>query len=319
MNAVEPPVDQVVLSNDARLTHQVQCRDRLAQLAAPFESTMPVWRWRPDPSLFDAEHGRWDGVEGWHSVELPSLMEQVLLATSGSRGASSTTGVWESRPTVKLEAIDVAEMITSQADRFCRSRLHYTPTGVADALTTIARRVPTLVDEDLLDLVVLVRSWWTSARVVSGLEEPPLQPHVRCPLCEKQDSISTRMDIGPKHQILLARCRACGETWDETNVGLLIEEIKLQESAPREPKVIAPRVDYVYAGTVGDTKRWAIASGVETSRVYPAEMGVAGLEGLRGPVRLVLPPGWSSDPDPQGVIAQVVDFVRDVNVQFRAD
>lgn len=306
--------EQHELDDDERLRLQALCRGRLRELADSFESTAPWWR-------RDHAVDRWEvAPRGYHSTWLPSLIEQVRIAATGRRHASGSSGTYESKPPAQIEAIDTEQHITAEAVRFVESKLHHATHGlVEEDLRLIERRVPTLVDEDLRELVGLARSWWTSARIMSGLEDPPMTPHVRCPLCEKQDSIRCRLDASDSMSI--AWCSNCREAWDEDNLGLLIASIEeSDERGPRPTSKPAPRYEYVFVGNATQARRWAHANGIDARLVYPASEGPEALHGVRGPMRLVLPADRSKGyADSLEAMAAVVNLVRDTNLRMESE
>jgi hypothetical protein len=300
------------LDDDKRLRMQAICRERLDQLSDPFVVSSPAFAWLETPTPVDSEHGRWEPADRYEQ-EMPSLIDQLRTASTWRVGATGAKGTWESRPTAALEAIDAVKQIGAEVEEFVRTTLHAVPTSVDADLRHIARRVSTLVDEDLQLLVRLVRSWWTSAQLLSGITEPPLTPHVRCPLCNEQDSIRARPDAAGD-AIAMARCRKCGGTWDESTIGLLSAAISDAPKRPRRPP--APKVEWVYLGNASEAKRWAINTGIDPSVVYPASLGPDKLVGLRGPVNLVQPAVREElADDAMAGMRAVVDLVRDVNVR----
>jgi len=201
-----------------RLRKVSQIRHRLAQFVNSFETLEPWWRW-------DAAIDRWeDSPRGWHAVEMPPLLEQVRLASEGTKHGSNSTGGFESRPAAALDAIDVEIRIEVECATYLRGRVNAQRGGLEENLRLMSERMPTLTDKDVVDAERLVRSWWVAAKIVAGLEERPQIPHIHCPLCDHVDTIRVRLDTTSVTGI--AWCKDCGEAWDEENIGLLIAEIE---------------------------------------------------------------------------------------------
>lgn len=216
---VQPLNPEVIdLDEFNRLRKVSQIRHRLGQFINTFETTEPWWRW-------DAALVRWeDAPRGWHTVEMPPLLEQIRLAAEGTAHGSNSTGGYESRPVAALDAIDVEIRIGVECATYLRGRVNVSQSSLAANLLLMADRLPTLTDKDVVDAERLVRSWWVAAKIVAGLEERPQIPHIRCPLCDHIDTIRVRLDATRVSGI--AWCKDCGEAWDEENIGLLIAEIE---------------------------------------------------------------------------------------------
>lgn len=222
-----PIASPVSLDFDQRSRLQSLLAHRLHQLTDPFENSEPWFR-------FDAVLDRWENTpRGWHTVEFPSLLDQLRNSTKQRHG--SAAGGYESRPTGHLEAVDAEKRIDVEAADFVGAVLHRRPTSTDANLRLIAERVATLTDDELVGrfepvsgkrvggLERLVRSWWVSARILSGLESRPLTPHAHCPLCDAVDSLKVRLDVAERTG--LAWCKSCKEAWDESNLGLLAAAI----------------------------------------------------------------------------------------------
>jgi len=198
-------------------------RKRLREFVEPFESTTPWWSWNPGMD-------RWEDVPaGYHVVDFPPLLTQVDMSVEGVAHASSTRGMPESKPTASLDAIKVQHMLVSQSWALVRALRTATPGDTAVNMRILEMRTPTFEDADLLSLEHKVRRWWIASRIVAGFEEPPQAPHVKCPLCEAQDSLRVRMDVTSRSG--LAWCGECHSSWDESTIGLLLGDIDAQETA----------------------------------------------------------------------------------------
>lgn len=253
-------------------------RHRLAQFVEPMETLEPWWR-------YDATREAWESAPaGFHATTLPPLLVQVELAAFGSPNAATSTGSWESRVPLSVDAVDVWRDM-AQESAWILDQLKAPRGNLAENLVELSRRASALTVEALEELERYVRYWWISAKIVAGFEEPPLRPHMRCPLCDCQDSIRVRLDVAANAGA--ARCTACHETWDETTINLLIETIE-REAAPRpRPAAPPPAIEYVFLGREGAARQWARSAGISPHLVFAATRGVDGLTGVRRPPKLV--------------------------------
>lgn len=224
------------LTPDERREKARLVRRRLRQFTDPFEVREPWWSW-------DAHAGRWFDVPmGDHVTTQPPLLEQVDMAVAGVKGASASTGSYESRPTAAIDAIDARVRIHgSAADKVAElAGADSVAVLTATNLTILGDLAPTLSDDELLSLERAVRSWWVHAKIVAGFEERPQRPHVRCPRCATLDSLRVRLDIPGRYG--LAFCRECLAVWtgdpvaasegdDAGYIGILLREIRAQEEA----------------------------------------------------------------------------------------
>jgi hypothetical protein len=162
-----------------------------------------------------------------HTMEHPPLLEQLHDAIVGSTAGASSSGGYESRPTLNVEALD-AWTAVDQGARFWVQAVTNTRTA-ADAEVLIADligRLPTLDREDLRLVDQDVLRWWGRARVATTWDTPPLRPHVPCMNCDQRGKLRVRVDP------LLAVCLACGAAWDESTIGILGAHIRIMAGEP---------------------------------------------------------------------------------------
>jgi hypothetical protein len=210
--------DHPAVDEHARSKRLSLLRHRMRQLREPWESVEPWYR-------FDAAIERWESApRGWYATTLPSLLEQLRM-TSQRSGGSPAQG-YKSKPPAQLDALDGERLITAQVDAFLVKYWGRHAATVEEGLVFIGGHAQDLSDDELHELEGRVRSWWVSAKVLSGVEARPLQPHARCPLCDKVDSLHVRLDVASRTG--LAWCKECHETWDEETIGLLARSIEEQ-------------------------------------------------------------------------------------------
>lgn len=283
-HAVQP----VVLTPENRREKVRGLRRRLRQFVEPFEVREPWWSW-------DTHENRWFDVPmGDHVTELPPLLDQIEASVHGVRGAAGSSGVFESRPTAALDAIDAMRHIGSQAaetvEELTRSEASIL---VASNLGRLEAVASSLADAELVALERKARSWWAHARIVAGFEEPAQRPHVKCPRCEAQDEIRLRLDL--QGRLGIAVCRGCHATWtgdpgevqrDEGagEIRMLLREIARQEELDASSSV-PDEVRHTSAWSFQSQHQAAIADPHGTHR--PCSTCLARRQGLeaRGDVR----------------------------------
>lgn len=194
-------------------------RRRLRELVNPFEVLTPWWQ-------FDVKYDRWEDVpQGWHYVEMTSLLNQLHRAIGDTTSSAGRGSGFESKTPAVDDAIVLEQRIIVESAKFLRTGIGRTPTGdVVRDLSEIHRLSPGLTDVGVCELRRLVHSWWLGCQVHGGLGAPPYRPHAKCPICGTQDSLRLRMtsqDLGVGH------CAEpqCGAAWDADEFGLLLRSI----------------------------------------------------------------------------------------------
>ncbi|WP_062516476.1 DUF7341 domain-containing protein [Demequina gelatinilytica] len=220
MPTPQPTTDTPPLTAQERRRLQADLAHQLRPMIEPFTSHEPWYRWD------DTDH-RWENMPaGLHTTELPSLLEQLQHATKQANG--STSGGYQSTVLAHTDAIDGQRSIDHDVTAFVSGKLHTQPGPLEANLALIIRRIPTLVDADLLELAALAKRWVIAAKVLSGLDARPWAPHNRCPWCSAMDSLRIRFDVSG--QLGVGWCKECKETWDENQIWMLGAEIKKQNA-----------------------------------------------------------------------------------------
>jgi hypothetical protein len=206
---------------DERTLQQVVCErieDRVAALREPSTTHVTAW-------VLSADRLRLEPRP--HVVEHPSLLEQLELAVSGTSGPASGAPGYESKPAIRVEALDTLASIEREAASFVRSILHHlVPGGVDQHLAFLVARAPTLRSDDRRTLDEFVLRWWARARVTTTWDSPAARPFVPCPACDRRGTIRLRAEP------LTAVCVACGAAWDEMTIGVLGNHFRIMTAEP---------------------------------------------------------------------------------------
>lgn len=171
-------------------------------------------------------------------IHHPPLIEQLGSATARSTAGSGVPG---SRPVANLAALDCLALIREEAKAWVQFQFRVTPGQLQDDLVLIYDRAATLGEEDLRQLDLEVRSWWTSARIATSWDSPPIRPHVPCPVCKMMDALRLLLDP------VSVMCLECQMVWDDDDgldglEGLIAEAVEAraaQRETPRSPEVVA--------------------------------------------------------------------------------
>ena len=186
------------------------------------------------PYTHETDGTTWDT---WHITTAPPLLDQLTQADKQPAELDLGGGTFGSKPAANLEALDVLTMIDTEAARWvrrlggddpgttiaCVRRLY----GLAASAQFCGKPKPTKDGRDVVCCDVHrierdLRNWWTQARVVSGWDCKPWKPNNTCPMCGVRRSLRIRVD--DRHAV----CVECRETWDEGNIGLLAEHVRLR-------------------------------------------------------------------------------------------
>lgn len=165
-----------------------------------------------------------------HITDVPSLIQQ--LEESVKAGGIGDTGsrVFGSRTPARDDALDVLALIDTACWIWCdHAGLTCRPdtTGNLRALLGAATRFG---DEQLEDVSYAARSWVALARVTTGWDKPAFAPENTCPLCGQRGGLRIRVGDGIRSTDATAACLNCHEHWDNSNIGLLAEHIRTENS-----------------------------------------------------------------------------------------
>lgn len=180
-----------------------------------------------EPYTRISEHGT--VIATRHKTHVPPLLEQLqqALEPSGRGGALFTGNVPTSRPSAQLDAMDtymrIDQAVYGWCKTYCTDRRW---DSLTDRLRALVGAAPNIEDDEQHDLAREARRWVTWAKVTTGWEVPARQPDNTCPLCANRGSLRVRVGDGITSTEASACCLACGESWDDSNIGLLAEHIR---------------------------------------------------------------------------------------------
>jgi hypothetical protein len=166
-----------------------------------------------------------------HVVRAPSLIDQLAQSDipSGASEDGPRSG-YSSRPAARLDALAALADIDLQASRWITD-LGEEPRSLHTA-DLVLQLHGLAANADLparKAITASVRSWWITARNVTGWDSPAWRPDNTCPQCGERGTLSIR--LADK----IARCshEACWSTWDEVTIGLLADHIRAESEAER--------------------------------------------------------------------------------------
>lgn len=168
-----------------------------------------------------------------HYTTSPPLLEQLWSAAEQSGSTEGGRRAFGSKPSARLDALDVAMRIENEVHRLLRdcrvTDSHDKYPHTIDAV----RHLGSLATHDR-DVFRTVRSWWSAARVVTGWDSPAWAPNSSCPLCAARGGLRIKLDLHT------AVCVECHETWMPETIGLLADHIRAEADESDESCEIVP-------------------------------------------------------------------------------
>lgn len=166
-----------------------------------------------------------------HITHVPPLLEQLQQALEPSAGRSVEGGlsVPASRPSARLDAMDTYMRIDQAVYVWCKTYAeHRRWDTLTDRLRALVGCASRIEDDELHELAREARRWVTWAKVTTGWEVPARQPDNTCPLCGIRGGLRVRVGDGVTSTEASACCVSCGESWDDSTIGLLAEHIRAE-------------------------------------------------------------------------------------------
>lgn len=202
---------------------------------------------------FSIAHINDDGSTTWiqqrHTTTSPSLLEQLWGAVEQSGSAEGGQRVFASKPSARIDAIDAAQKIDTDAFTWLRRLGHvnaYDDPKLPDtaaavrrlgsmlpSIETCSRTKPDrdkpcckrhIVEQD-------IRSWWSLARVLTGWDSAAWKPANTCPVCEVKGGLRVKLEAHT------AVCVECWSTWNPGTIGLLADHIRAENHEDDQDEV----------------------------------------------------------------------------------
>src|SRR5262245_52726022 len=127
-----------------------------------------------------------------------SLVDQLQHAIEASASVKMGDGPrpgFGSQPAARLEALDAYTRIDVGAAAWCRDLGAEAPHETKDRIRKV-RDLAAGADERTRKAVTAdVRSWWASARVLTGWDSPAWRPASTCPACEAKGTLRIRLAV----------------------------------------------------------------------------------------------------------------------------
>jgi len=197
---------------------------------------------------FSVAHTNGDGSTTWiqqrHQTTSPSLLEQLWSAVEASGSVEGGQRSFSSKPSARLDSIDAAQRIDTGAFTWLRKLGlvdAYDDDTIPDTAAAVKRlgalaanvhscsrhrgKIDKKTGEWCCEYHAIehdVRSWWITARVLTGWDSPAWQPANSCPLCEVKGGLRVKLE----HRT--AVCVECGSTWSPETIGLLADHIRAE-------------------------------------------------------------------------------------------
>lgn len=158
-----------------------------------------------------------------HTTQAPSLLEQLANLEPPSNGTNGTGG-YRSRPAAWTDPIDTLAAIDQEAAAWIRRLGDRPPPTTKERVLRVHGLWASQDDQTQRDIGRDVARWWTQARILAGWDSHAWRPDNSCPMCNERRTL--RIKLADQ----IAFCTDCRDTWDETNIGLLAEHIRLENS-----------------------------------------------------------------------------------------
>jgi len=154
--------------------------------------------------------GRYRTETYLHTVTHPALLDQLDQTVTGATGGGETIRTaYGSKPAGRIDVLAFLERIDKQ------SKTIATQHGIPNL--PLRRRLQAIggILGDATDRTV--RSWWSTARILTTHDTPPFAPDVPCPIetCERRGTLRVRIEEQA------GVCVECHTVWDETDFGRL--------------------------------------------------------------------------------------------------
>lgn len=179
-----------------------------------------------------------------HTVLHESLLGQLNTVTTLDQ---NTTGevfhsTPKSKPAGRLDAVALLQRVDQESEELCHELgVHPVPVFMLDRLAHIRWALRDGRPNST------VASWWVAARILTGLDGPPMTPNVPCEHCLTRGGL--KVQARPQGAV----CTSCGKTWDEATFGGLVGWVRWASEHLNGPKHLVPRPVPGYPEELGYT------------------------------------------------------------------
>lgn len=150
---------------------------------------------------------------GRHTVRHPALLDQLNNTLTGSTTAGDPVRSQPgARPAGRMDVLAFLERLDKQ------SAVLAAELGLSQHMP-LRSRLSALSGKLGLVEHTLVRSWWTTARVLTSFDSPAFSPDVPCPDCGRRGALRVR--IHEREDERAAVCIECHHVWDGPHFGML--------------------------------------------------------------------------------------------------
>lgn len=169
-----------------------------------------------------------------HITRTPSLLAQLWANDVPSNAAEEgPRPEFTSKPAARLDALDTAVRIDLDAARWLRDLGEDDPVDTVVCLRRLHALAVSAHPATRRAITSDVRRWWIRARVVTGWDAPAWTPDATCPQCGNRGTLRIRL----ADQIGTCVEDACRATWDQTNIGLLADHVRLESEEAEKPTI----------------------------------------------------------------------------------
>lgn len=149
---------------------------------------------------------------GTHTVRHPALLDQLNNTLTGSTTAGDPVRTQPgTRPAGRMDVLAFLERLDKQSSELAAE--------LGLERSTVRRRLSAISGKLGLVEHQLVRSWWTTARVLTSFDSPAFAPDVPCPDCGRRGALRVR--VHEREDERAAVCVECHRVWDGPHFGML--------------------------------------------------------------------------------------------------
>lgn len=179
--------------------------------------------------IAQAEYHTDEGTR-WHYTNHPPLLAMLQAnQPTGSNDNNTSGGGAKSQPPTHIEALDTLQHIDHMAAAWVRYLGHDDAGDTVAIVIKLGSLYPAVDERTQPRIARDVKSWWTQARVVTGIDSPAWRPNNTCPICAQKGGLRVNRDA------YNGMCINCRETWGPDTMGLLADHIRAENADYTNP------------------------------------------------------------------------------------